>query len=193
MKKNVRNIVIIIIAIVTLTGIIVSTSITPASDKSDSAGTKDHVNLASPDQNTDQKIHQDTITCKITIDCSLLTDGSALTEAGNENKIAYVPKDGKILFSQEVTVDQGSSVYDVLKTSCRSYDIPFEATYTAGLETYYVEGINHLYEFDAGSGSGWVFFVNGDTANYGASDVQVQQGDDIVWMYSLNYGLDVQP
>ncbi|MGN0313032.1 MAG: DUF4430 domain-containing protein [Lachnospiraceae bacterium] len=136
---------------------------------------------------------QETITCTITIDCSLLTDESVLQGTGNENKQRYVPTNGKIAYGKSVKVKKGSSVYDVLKKFCRANDIQLEASFTAGLDTYYVEGINHLYEFDGGEGSGWVYFVNGQSPNYGASDVEVKDGDKISWMYTLDYGNDVTP
>lgn len=136
---------------------------------------------------------QETITCTITIDCSLLTDESVLQGTGNENKQSYVPTNGKIASGKSVKVKKGSSVYDVLKKFCRANDIQLEASFTAGLDTYYVEGINHLYEFDGGEGSGWVYFVNGRSPNYGASDVEVKDGDKISWMYTLDYGNDVTP
>lgn len=143
------------------------------------------------DETTSNKVQY--ITCSITIDCSVLIDGKALKENGNENKQIYVPEDGKVVSKIDVKVKENSSVYDVLKAFCKKKNIQMEASYTAGLGTYYVEGINHLYQYDGGSGSGWVFFVNGSMLNYGASDAQVSQDDEIVWMYTLDYGYDVCP
>ena len=41
--------------------------------------------------------------------------------------------------------------------------------YTPLYKSYYVEGINQLYEFDCGKNSGWMYSVNGEYPNYGAS------------------------
>ena len=66
-----------------------------------------------------------------------------------------------------------------------------EASYTAMYESYYVEGINHLYEFDGGELSGWMYKVNGQFPNYGCSSYTVKAGDVIVWLYTCDLGKDV--
>ena len=55
----------------------------------------------------------------------------------------------------------------------------------------YIEGINYLYEYDAGSLSGWMYKVNGLFPNYGCSKYEVKPGDAIVWMYTCDLGRDV--
>lgn len=58
--------------------------------------------------------------------------------------------------------------------------------------SYYIEGINHLYEFDCGNESGWMYKVNGWFPNYGCSSYTLQGGDTIVWCYTCNgLGADV--
>jgi len=58
-------------------------------------------------------------------------------------------------------------------------------------ESYYVEGINYLYEFDAGYASGWMYKVNGWFPNYGCSSYYLSDGDVIEWVYTCDYGEDV--
>jgi uncharacterized membrane-anchored protein len=55
----------------------------------------------------------------------------------------------------------------------------------------YIQGINNIYEFDAGALSGWMYRVNGWFPNYGASRYVVQQGDVIEWVYTCDLGRDV--
>ena len=55
----------------------------------------------------------------------------------------------------------------------------------------YIEGINNLYEFDAGELSGWMYCVNGEFPNYGSSGYKVKPGDKIEWHYSCDLGRDV--
>ena len=70
--------------------------------------------------------------------------------------------------------------------------LQLEASYTAAYGSYYVEGIGHLYEFDCGRESGWVYRVNGKQPNYGCSSCVVQKGDNIVWSYTCSgMGKDV--
>lgn len=66
-----------------------------------------------------------------------------------------------------------------------------ESSYTPVFNSAYIEGINNLYEFDCGEGSGWVYSVNGVYPNYGCSNYKVQPGDSIEWHYTCNFGKDV--
>jgi hypothetical protein len=55
-----------------------------------------------------------------------------------------------------------------------------------------VEGINHLYEFDCGFESGWMYEVNDGFPNYGSSAYEVKPGDKIAWKYTCTgLGTDV--
>lgn len=59
-------------------------------------------------------------------------------------------------------------------------------------ETCVLGRINHLYEFDCGKESGWMYKVNGWFPNYGCSACKVENGDDIVWCYTCKgFGKDV--
>ena len=55
----------------------------------------------------------------------------------------------------------------------------------------YIEGIANLYEFDCGPLSGWMYQVNGWFPNYGCSRYQMQDGDNIAWVYTCDLGNDV--
>ena len=55
----------------------------------------------------------------------------------------------------------------------------------------YIQGIHNLYEFDVGSGSGWMYSVNDWYPNYGCSCYTVQPGDVICWVYTCDLGQDV--
>ena len=49
--------------------------------------------------------------------------------------------------------------------------------------SYYIEGINQLYEFDCGQNSGWMYSVNGIVPMTTASSYNVEYGDAFVWYY----------
>lgn len=89
----------------------------------------------------------------------------ALT-AGKEG---YVPADGTVLAVSKVEMKDGDSVFDVLKRACDLADIQLEYSYTPIYESYYVEGIHQLYEFDCGSESGWMISFNNWFMDQGAS------------------------
>ncbi|MBO4937584.1 MAG: DUF4430 domain-containing protein [Oscillospiraceae bacterium] len=127
--------------------------------------------------------------CKITIVCdTILSNQEKLDPA----KIAYVPADGVILRETVVEFNEGETVFDVLQRVCTACDIQLEYSWTPIYDSYYIEGINHLYEFDCGNQSGWMYKVNGEFPNYGCSSYEVQHGDEIVWCYTCEgLGTDV--
>lgn len=128
-------------------------------------------------------------TCTITIVCPTIFDN---LNSLNAEKAPFVPKDGTILPSTKVTFTEGETVFDVLKRVCDAAQLQIEYSYTPLYESYYVEGINHLYEFDCGPESGWMYKVNEWFPNYGCSAYTLKDGDDIVWCYTCTgLGADV--
>jgi hypothetical protein len=128
-------------------------------------------------------------TCTISIRCDTILSNMDNLDA---SKAGYVPSSGTILSTTTVSISDGDSVYDVLKRACSAAGIQMEASYTAAYGSYYVEGINNLYEFDCGSESGWMYKVNGWFPNYGCSSYTVSDGDSIVFCYTCNgLGADV--
>ena len=144
----------------------------------------------------EEKKHQeeeDTTTstgsCTLTIECHTLLDN---LDNVKESKQKYVPASGVILKKTKVPFTEGETVYDILKRTCKKAGIQLEVSYSGGYGSYYVEGIGHLYEFDCGRESGWVYRVNGKQPNYGCSSCVVQKGDNIVWSYTCTgMGKDV--
>lgn len=130
----------------------------------------------------------DTHTCTISIECSTILDNM---EDLKKSKEEFVPSDGRILYASEISYTPGETVYDVRYRACREADIHMEASYTPAYSSYYVEGINQLYEFDCGSLSGWMYSVNGWFPNYGCSKYEVSDGDVIEWRYTCDLGRDV--
>ncbi len=120
-------------------------------------------------------------TCTIQIQCkSILKNMDKLKEGKNR----YVPSNGIILATSKVEFKSGETAYDVTKRACSATGIQIEASYSPVYGSYYVEGINHLYEFDCGEMSGWMYKVNGWAPNYGCSEYTLKKGDSIVWYYT---------
>ena len=127
--------------------------------------------------------------CTITIDCRTILEHLSLLD---EEKAPYVPAGGMILDTVTVEFTPGESVLDVLKRVCEASHILLEYSWAPVYDAYYLEGINHLYEFDCGSESGWMYQVNGSFPNYGCSDYEVKPGDSIVWRYTcIGMGADL--
>ena len=128
-----------------------------------------------------------TVTLEIRCD-TLSSDMSKLENPAIEE---YIPKDGTILAKTTYNGTTENTVFDVLNTLCRNNDIQLEFSYTPIYESYYIEGINYLYEFDGGNLSGWMYKVNGWFPNYGCSSYYLSDGDVIEWVYTCNLGKDV--
>ena len=127
--------------------------------------------------------------CYITIRCDTILDNMGSLTPG---KAEFVPADGIILPVVEVPFYEGATVFEVLKRVCQIADIQLEYSWTPLYNSYYIEGINHLYEFDCGEQSGWMYKVNEWFPNYGCSSYEVGDGDVIVWCYTCNgLGADV--
>lgn len=138
---------------------------------------------APPENPTDEKLH-----CTIEIRCDTVVDTSKLT---NQAVVQYVPADGVVLATKTVEFTDGETVFDVLKRATRANDVQMEFREDALYSGAYIEGINYLYEFDAGDLSGWMYKVNGQFPNYGCASYYLADGDAVVWMYTCDLGRDV--
>lgn len=128
-------------------------------------------------------------TCTIEIRCDTILNNMGNLTAGKEG---YVPSSGTILGTTQVSFMKDETVFDVLQRVCSSAGIQLEYSWTPIYDSYYIEGINHLYEFDCGEESGWMYKVNGWFPNYGCSSYDLTDGDTIVWCYTCNgLGADV--
>lgn len=128
------------------------------------------------------------LTCTISVSCATLLDNMDLLK---DSKHGLVPEDGVLLPETQASFSQGESVYDVLQRTCQDNALHMEAEFTPMYDSYYVQGIGNLYEFDAGGLSGWMYAVNGWFPNYGCSQYELQDGDVVTWVYTCDLGADV--
>ena len=127
--------------------------------------------------------------CTIQILCYTILDNIDNLRPGKD---AYVPANGVILATTRVNFNEGDTVFDVLNGVCKYAGIQIEYSWTPMYNSYYIEGINYLYEFDCGPESGWMYKVNGWFPNYGCSSYTLHDGDAIVWTYTCSgLGADV--
>ena len=142
-----------------------------------------------PVEPEDQKVDtKKSYTCTFSIECATIFNNLDDLEAG---KLDVLPSNGIIFPETTVTFYEGESVYDVLQRVCKDNGIQMEASWTPLYNSAYVEGICNLYEFDCGTGSGWMYRVNGWYPNYGCSRYQLAQGDYVEWRYTCDLGADV--
>ncbi len=129
------------------------------------------------------------VTVTLEIRCDTLS--SDMSKLENPAIKDYIPTDGTILAKTTYKGTTDNTVFDVLNTLCRNNDIQLEFSYTPIYESYYIEGINYLYEFDGGNLSGWMYKVNDWFPNYGCSSYYLSDGDVIEWLYTCDLGRDV--
>lgn len=128
-------------------------------------------------------------TCTIEIRCDTILNNMKDLTPGLD---VYVPDNGTILAATTVSFTAGETVFDVLNRICNERNIQIEYSYTPLYGSYYIEGINHLYEFDCGQQSGWMYKVNGWFPNYGCSSYKLEGGETIVWAYTCKgLGTDI--
>ncbi|NLZ52509.1 MAG: DUF4430 domain-containing protein, partial [Thermoanaerobacteraceae bacterium] len=128
------------------------------------------------------------LTCTLSVTCKSILNNMHLF---NMDKLEVLPEDGVIYKEQTVTFYEGESVFDVLLREMKKNKIHMEFVMTPIYNSYYIEGINNLYEFDCGELSGWMYRVNGWFPNYGCSRYMLQEGDVIEWIYTCDLGRDI--
>lgn len=163
-----------------------TSSASSASSKVTTISTASSVTSTTPKPDKPTKKYDNT--CTFVIECKTILDNKDKLKKGLEK---YVPDDA-VIFNKTVGFDSGESVYDILRRICDENSIQMEASYTPAFSSYYVEGINNLYEFDCGQGSGWMYSVNGVFPNYGCSSYKPASNDEIAFRYTCELGYDLQ-
>lgn len=97
-----------------------------------------------------------------------------------EEKRELVPTDG-IIIELEDNCSQGDNVYDCVTKNLKDKKLHFQ-----GSDGYFY-AIGNIYAGDCGDFSGWMFYVNGELAEIGASDTIVKENDVIEFRYIVDY------
>ncbi|GGB43853.1 hypothetical protein GCM10011409_21800 [Lentibacillus populi] len=126
---------------------------------------------------------------------------SSKTSKPNENKEPETNKD-TIVYSivisgsevplppTEIEITNEDTVLEALIQITKQKKIQMDYRGGQGA-TAYVEGIDNVYEFDRGQGSGWMYRINGVFPDRGAGVVPVCDGDRVEWLYTTNLGKDL--
>lgn len=105
----------------------------------------------------------------------------------------FVPSSGIILKKTKLELNEGENVFDILLKATRENRIHME--YQGASEnkhgSAYIQGINNVYEFSVGELSGWMYNVNGIYPNYGVSNYNLEDGDNISFNYTCDLGRDL--
>lgn len=93
-----------------------------------------------------------------------------------------------VMSSSSATIHEGDTVASVLVRVAKAKHVALSYQGSGG--SVYVRGIAGLFEFDKGSGSGWLYAVNGKFPGYSSGKYHVKKGDRIQWLYTVNLGKD---
>ena len=83
--------------------------------------------------------------------------------------------------SATVELPEGATAYDALVAAADDVNAS-DSEY--GM---YVQGINGLAGGDFGDMSGWMFEVNGEMAEVAASELELEPGDVVTWLYVTEF------
>lgn len=104
----------------------------------------------------------------------------------------YIPEGGWILPKTQVLCYEGETAWDVMSRECKARGINVQSSYTPLYNSVYMEGINHIGEFDCGATAGWVYEVDGWIPNYSSSRYVMVEGEYLRWRYSCTgFGSDL--
>lgn len=131
---------------------------------------------------------EDTLTCTLSVTCKTVLDNLEFLDPAKKNCIG---DNGVIYAKKTVSFEEGETVFDVLNREMKKNGIHMHFSFSPVYNSRYIKGINNLYEFNCGSGSGWMYRVNGVFPNYGCSQYQVEDGDTIEWLYTCDLGVDL--
>ena len=79
----------------------------------------------------------------------------------------------------------------MLSAAANMNGISVDTKWTTQYGGVYVTAIAGLEEMMVGRWSGWMYSVNGEYPNYGASSYNLKDGDKVEWRYTCNLGSDV--
>ena len=133
--------------------------------------------------NNNENEEEETVPYKLVIDCSeIVSNLDNESYAVKAEKRDIVPENG-IVLEKEGKCNEGTTAYDLVVSVLKKNKIHFDGT------GVYFKGIGNLYEGDCGQFSGWMFFINGNLAELGASDTIVKADDVIEFRYIVDYNI----
>lgn len=121
----------------------------------------------------------DGITVTVSADCT-----EALKYPEKAQRTLALPKDGYVIAPAEITLPEGSTAFDALIIASKERRISVD--HTSSAMGAYVSGIGVLYEFDYGSESGWLYYVNGEKLSVSSSAYTLSDGDEVSFTYTTH-------
>lgn len=125
------------------------------------------------------------ISCTLAIDATTAYDNPDLDSAIRD----VLANSGLIMDSASISTAEGSTVTDVLRLGTRLNNI--SVNIQDGDYGAFILGIGGLENGACGDMSYWLLKINGEFPSTGADSITLNDGDEIVWVYTCNGGEDV--
>ena len=100
-------------------------------------------------------------------------------------------KKGYVISPVEIELKDGDTAWSVLQRELDKRGIVYKYEWTPKYGSIYVQSMDNDGEFDNGSGSGWMYNVNGWYPNYGSSKYILKDKDVLQWRYTTDLGADL--
>lgn len=123
------------------------------------------------------------ISASMEIRCDQLSQNLSLLK--HKELSAYIPEDGTALEKMKYIGHQGDTAVEMLKTVCKGKNIPLKLKNESEDDKVAVVSIGNLSEGEAGTGSGWIFTVNGKEPDEGCGTYILKENDCISWVYCI--------
>ena len=117
------------------------------------------------------------------INCSKISEN--MDAIVNEAIRDLVPEDGIIFEEAAVATGNAGSVMDATIEFCKAMKISYDNSQG------YLTMLADISAGDCGGYSGWLVKINGEFPMVGADEIELQDGDTIEWIYSLDGGADI--
>ena len=149
-------------------------------DIKDNTTQKQQAATAEKTTQAEWETEKQSVTVTIEITCKNALAYESTTQKEEELNL-NLPKSGYIVEKTSLTLEKGATVFDALSSVCSSNGVSLKYQSKS-----YIQAIGGLAEKDCGGSSGWMYRVNGETPNKGASKYTLSDGDRIEWYYVTN-------
>ncbi len=124
--------------------------------------------------------------------CSATTSDTSVADATSD---AAQEQEATVYVSVEIDAREGDGDATIYDLALSEGSTVYDALVATGVDVnasdsdygMYVMGIGGLASGDYGDMSGWMFEVNGEMAEVSCSELEVSDGDQIVWTYVTEF------
>ncbi len=121
------------------------------------------------------------LTVTVYAECQAVFDAADKAEKG-----VVLPASSTVITECTVSLSEEETALDALAEAAREQQVTID--YIESWSGAYIRGIAGLYEFDFGSESGWLYYVNGESPSCAVSEYILQDGDVLTLNYTCALG-----